>query len=670
MKPSPTPSESLPGITPFSDSLLVSFEEMRKLKGADYQPRTRHFASSGQASYTNRLFLESSPYLQQHAHNPVNWYPWGEEAFAAAKKLNRPVLVSIGYSTCHWCHIMEEESFENIEIAHYLNTNYVAIKVDREERPDIDAIYMSAVQAMTGSGGWPLNVCLTSDQKPFWGGTYFPAKDGDRGAAVGFLTVIKRIIQAFSNNREKIEQSGQQLTKHIRSSLTPADADSYPGSNIIRKALQIYRQQFDTQYGGLNQAPKFPSTLPTGLLLRAYRRLGEADLLDMVSLSLEKMADGGMYDQVAGGFHRYSTDMQWLVPHFEKMLYDNALLAVSYLEAFQVIKNPRFKKIVNEILQYVEREMISPESLFYSATDADSITSEGSREEGYYFTWTPEELDQALGKERSVLVKAYYNVKPGGNFEGRSILHLREKPADIAKQYHLTESELEEDIRSAREVLLKVRNNRNMPIRDDKILTAWNGLMISAFAKAGFVLNQPDYIQTAEAAAEAILLNLSKEGRLFRTFKDGRAKFNGFLDDYAFFIAALLDLYEASFDSRWLQKAIELDKILAKDFEDMEKGGFFMTASSSEKLIAREKPCYDGALPSENAVALLNLQRLEGFTGEKSYGLRFQKALRLFLGNPAVNPIAQAEMLKALDYSLDKPKEIVLIISENKKQGV
>jgi uncharacterized protein YyaL (SSP411 family) len=431
-----------PGIERFNKDLLDKFEKMRELRGKDYQPRTEHKRSDGWAKYTNRLFLESSPYLIQHAHNPVNWYPWGNEAFETAKKLNRPVLVSIGYSTCHWCHVMEEESYEDEEIAQYLNENYIAIKVDREERPDIDSIYMSAVQAITGRGGWPLNVWLTPDKKPFYGGTYFPARDGDRGANVGFLTLVERLKEVYDTQHDKVEKSSQQLTQIIQKMLRPKTGDRLLEEDLIKQTMTHYKISFDADFGGVSGAPKFPSSLPVRLLLRYHRRTGDEKILRMAKTTLEKMAAGGIYDQAGGGFHRYSTDRQWLVPHFEKMLYDNALLIMAYLEGYQVTGDEAFKRIAKEILRYVKRDMTSSKGAFFSATDADSPTPKGHREEGYFFTWTPAELDEVLGKDRSEVVKAYYAVSSAGNFEGRNILHTPKTATEVAKSLKIPPAQL------------------------------------------------------------------------------------------------------------------------------------------------------------------------------------------------------------------------------------
>lgn len=658
---------SPPGIEKFNTDLIKKFKKMRELRGKDYQPRTRHKGPDGWAKYTNRLFLESSPYLIQHAHNPVNWYPWGDEAFQTAKKMNRPVLLSIGYSTCHWCHVMEEESYEDEEIARYLNENYIVIKVDREERPDIDAIYMSAVQAITGRGGWPLNVWLTPDKKPFYGGTYFPARDGDRGASIGFLTLLKRLKGFYDTQQGQVEKSSQQLTRVIQQMLRPKTGDRLPGEDILHQAIEPYKRSFDPVYGGISRAPKFPSSLPIRFLFRYHRRTGEKEILKMAKLTLEKMASGGMYDHVGGGFHRYSTDKRWLVPHFEKMLYDNALLVMGYLEGYQVTGDKDFDRIVREILRYVKRDMTSPDGAFYSATDADSLTPSGHREEGYFFTWTPEELEKVLGKERAKAVKKYYSVGLFGNFEGRNILHTPKTVTKIAESLKISEKKLRAIIEESKEILYQVRSHRPPPLRDEKVLTAWNGLMISAHARAGLILGESQYIDRAVNAANFILEQLYIQNKLYRSYKDNQARHKGYLDDYAFFIAALLDLYEATYDPRWLKKAIEIDVVLEKNYEDKKNGGFLMTSNDHEKLLAREKPSYDGAEPSGNSIAILNLLRLSEFTTKESYRNRAEKALRSFSGTLTSNPVALSEMLLAVDFYLDKPKEIIIVAPKGKK---
>lgn len=652
---------SLPGIGLFDSDLLNKIEDMKKKRPKDYKPRTKHLNQNGSAKFTNRLFLESSPYLLQHAHNPVNWYPWGDEAFEMAKKLNRPVLLSVGYSTCHWCHVMEEESFENIEIAKVMNENYIAIKVDREERPDVDAIYMAAVRAMTRSGGWPMTVWLTPDRKPYYGGTYFVARDGDRGASVGFLTLLKRLKEVYDVQPDKVAESSEALAETIGKMLKPAEGGGLPSEQILHTAMDYYKGRFDQTYGGLSGAPKFPSSLPVRFLLRYHRRTGDQKALDAAVFSLKKMAEGGMYDQVGGGFHRYSTDERWHAPHFEKMLYDNALLVLAFLEAYQITKDPQFKRIAEEILKYVKREMISPEGAFYSATDADSLTPEGRREEGYFFTWTTKEIDQTLDSKNAELVKRYYNVSSQGSFEGRNILHILKPLKYVAKELNLSEGEARKKLNEARERLYQERLKRPPPIRDEKILSSWNGLMISAFAQAGLFLNEKSYIETAKKSGHFILEKLYKEGRLLRRYKDGHAGLNAYLDDYAALSAALLDLYEATGELSWLQTAIKLDKTLEEFYEDKENGGFFMTSHDHEDLLAREKPSYDGAEPSGNSIALLNLLRLHEFTLNDSYRLRIEKGFRAFSMILEKSPAALSEMLLAVDFYLDKPKEIVIV---------
>ncbi len=644
---------------------------MKKKRDQNYKPRTRHLNEDSSAKYTNRLFLESSPYLLQHAHNPVNWYPWSDEAFETARELKLPVLLSIGYSTCHWCHVMEEESFEDEEIAKYLNENYIAIKVDREERPDVDGIYMAAVQAMTGRGGWPMNTWLTPDRKPFYGGTYFPARDGDRGAGVGFYSLLQQLKSIYNAQPDNVAQQSQQLAKHIASTLGKGGrGEGLPTATILHDSFAEYKSGFDSTEGGMLGAPKFPSSLPIRFLLRYYRRTSNREALNMATLTLKKMAGGGMYDHVGGGFHRYSTDSEWLVPHFEKMLYDNALSTMDYLEGYQATDDKDFLRVTQEILRYVKRDMTSSEGAFYSATDADSQTPKGDREEGYFFTWTPKELDQALSEEASKIVKEYYAVTESGNFEGRNILHTPKDAANIAKSLNISEEKLHQVVNGAKEVLYKVRDPRPQPIRDEKILTAWNGLMISAHARSGLILGESDYIERAVIAAEFIKKNLYEGGRLFRSYKDGMRKHNAYLDDYAFYIAALLDLYEATHDIKWLNFAIELDNTLAKHYEDKSDGGFFMTSDDHEHLLVREKPASDGAEPSGNSVAVLNLLRLLEFTANDAYRKRADNALKAFHRNLTQMPTALSEMVLAVDFYLDKPKQLVIVAPKNETSKI
>jgi uncharacterized protein YyaL (SSP411 family) len=630
-------------------------------KGAGYEPRTRHRLPDGGARYTNRLILESSPYLLQHAHNPVNWYPWGDEAFLEAKRSGRPVLLSIGYSTCHWCHVMEEESFEDEEIAAYLNANYVAIKVDREERPDVDAVYMSAVQSLTGRGGWPMTTWLTPERIPFYGGTYFPARDGDRGTRMGFLTLLARLKVFYDTNPEKVVEQATTLVERVQASLEPEKGGSMPTAASLDTAMNGYRASFDKVHGGLSRAPKFPSTLPVRLLLREYERTGQAHALEMATLTLSKMGAGGMYDQVGGGFHRYSTDVEWLVPHFEKMLYDNALLSIAYLEAYQLTGNEEYERIVREILEYVAREMTAPGGGFYSATDADSLNSEGEREEGWFFTWTPQEIAAVVGADDARLVVAYYGVRPRGNFEGRSIFHV-ERPLDaVAADLGLEPAELESRLAAAKKKLYAARAFRPAPLRDDKIITSWNGLMISAMARGAFVLQDASMLDRASRAAKFVLENLVVDGRLRRTYNVGQARFEGYLDDYAFFVAALLDLFESTSELLWLTEAIRLQAELDLRYRDREAGGYFMTAADAEVLLAREKPAYDGAEPAGNSVALMNLLRLSELTLDDAYRASADEMLRGFSTVLNQRPTAVAEMLLALDFKFGRPKEVVIV---------
>ncbi len=651
----------LPGAIAPSPALVEQLRSAWNERPPDYRPRTRHLNADGTPKYTNRLFASSSPYLLQHAHNPVDWYPWGDEAFAAAKRLGRPVLLSVGYSTCHWCHVMEEESFEDEEIARYLNEHYVAIKVDREERPDVDAIYMSAVQTLTGGGGWPMTVWLTPDRQPFYGGTYFPPRDGARGSGAGFLTVLRKVEAAYREQPDRVAEAATSLAAKIRADLAGAPASGdLPGPAVLHEAATLYRRGFDERDGGMRRAPKFPSNLPIRFLLRYQRRSGDAESLRMAVLTLEHMSAGGICDQVGGGFHRYSTDAQWLVPHFEKMLYDNALLARAYLEAFQVTGRADFAGVARAILRYVGRDMTSPQGAFYSATDADSLTPSGKREEGYFFTWTPAELTEALGAERARIVAAYYAVTPAGNFEGRSILHTPRPLDAVARELGVPAKRVRAVVEESKDVLYAARAKRPAPLRDDKILAAWNGLMISAYAQAALVLGDEAYASAAARAADFVLTEMRPDGRLRRSHRAGAARHAAYLDDYAFMIAALLDLYEATGTLRWLEQAQALDAVLAAHYEDR-AGGYFATSDDHETLLAREKPSYDGAEPSGNSVQALNLQRLHELTGDDRYRQRAERTLRAFGTTLRDAPGALSEMLLAVDYWLDAPKEIVVI---------
>jgi uncharacterized protein YyaL (SSP411 family) len=649
--------------------LSQQIEAMWKKRGDAYRPRTRHLDERGMPVYTNRLFLETSPYLLQHAHNPVDWHPWGEEAFDAARSQDRPVLLSVGYSTCHWCHVMEEESFEDEEIAGFINANYIAVKVDREERPDVDAIYISAVQVIAGRGGWPMTVFLTPLREPFYGGTYFPARDGDRGVPMGFLTLLRRIRESYDNKREVVERSAGELTESVRRMLAPAAGSHIPGESILGRAVSAAKNRFDAVNGGLAGAPKFPATLPMRLLLRHWRSSGDRSCLDMAGMTLEKMAAGGMYDQVGGGFHRYSTDEKWLVPHFEKMLYDNALLVPVYIEAWQATGNPRFEAVVRSTLDYVAREMTAPEGAFFSATDADSLTPSGKREEGYFFTWTIDELSRILDPEDVRLAVRVYGMIPAGNFEGRNVLHLPQRTDAAAATLKMSTGELETALRRINARLYEQRLTRPAPLRDEKILSAWNGLMISAFARAGFAFKDADAIDRACRAADFILEKMVAGGRLGRSFKDGKVSGSGFLEDYAFFTAALLDLFAVTASPHWLKSALALDEVLAEHFEDRSSGGYFMTPDDHETMIAREKPYMDGAVPSGNTVVLMNLTRLHALTLEPSYRQRAEKGLTAFSAVMQANPSGFGGMLLALNDYLQRPPQVIAVSPEGARDG-
>jgi len=659
----------LPGAEPPTPELQQRLQQALVAEGDGYVPRTRHVLEDGSPRYSNRLLLESSPYLRQHAHNPVNWYPWGQEAFETARRLRRPILLSIGYSTCHWCHVMEEESFEDEEIAAFLNGHYVAIKVDREERPDIDAIYMQAVQLLVGRGGWPMTTWLTPDGEPFFGGTYFPARDGDRGTRKGFLSLLEEMEGIYRDQPQQVAARAKEITLRVRQSLIPEAGSSLPGEQSLGKAMQTYTSTFDSEEGGLNQAPKFPSTFPVRFVLREWKRTGRSNYRDMAALTLTKMANGGIHDQLGGGFHRYSTDRRWLVPHFEKMLYDNALLAAAYLEGFRATGNPRFATIVEQTLDYALREMMSPEGGFYSATDADSLTPSGEREEGWFFSWTPAELKGTLGEGDAALFGARYGVSPGGNFEGRSVLHVTKSVEQVRTATDLSVDDVQSTLARARSALYDARASRPAPLRDEKILTAWNGLMISALARAGFALDRQDYLDQAARTARFVLSDLRSDGRLLRSYHDGRARFNGYLDDYASLIGALLDLYESTGEIVWFQEAVGLQKVLDQRYWDPASAGYFMTSDDHEQLLTREKPAYDGAVPSGNSLALMNLVRLHALTLNDAYRARAMRQLRFFGDRLQRYPTGLSEMLLALQFQLDDPLEVIIVTAGDRAQA-
>jgi uncharacterized protein YyaL (SSP411 family) len=656
----PPPKGQPPGSIRHSDDLRAAMEESIKAKGPDYVPRTHHKHPDGSAVYTNRLALEGSPYLLQHAHNPVDWFPWGEEAFARAKELNRPVFLSVGYSTCHWCHVMERESFEDEEIAEFMNTYYVAIKVDREERPDIDAVYMDAVNALAGRGGWPMSVWLTPTGKPFMGGTYFPARDGNRGSRKGFLSILQELVHEFHTDPAGVASRAAKITARLQRFAKPRPGSGVPGAAPLHAAFKALDGRFDEEHGGFGRAPKFPRPVTFELLLRYHRRTGNARALAMVTTTLDHMSRGGMYDQIGGGFHRYSTDRPWLTPHFEKMLYDNAQLVPIYLDAYQITGRADFARIATETLDYLDREMSDPGGGFWSATDADS---EG--EEGKFFVWKLDEVKTLVGPRFGEAFAEWFGMTPRGNFEhGTNILHRPHTNLPMfTKQRGLTHFAFERTLAEGSKRLYEVRKKRIPPLTDTKVLAAWNGLAISAFARAGLVLGRDDYTARASKAASFVLDKMRSGGRLLRVYAAGTASQKGFLDDHAFLITGLLDLFEASGEPRWLREAIALQAAQDRRFA-APGGAYWYGADDNETLLVRQLPTYDGAVPSGNSTAVLNLLRLAELTTNKAYRETADKALGAMASTLTRSPTSCPRLAAALGFRLDEPKEVVIVRPE------
>ena len=604
--------------------------------------------------HTNRLIGETSPYLLQHAHNPVEWYPWGDEAFHKAKSENKPILLSIGYSACHWCHVMERESFENEAIAALMNECFVNIKVDREERPDLDEIYMNAVQMLTGRGGWPMTVFLTPERKPFYGGTYFPPED--RYGVPGFPRILKAVAQAYQERPQEVEKSQQQILNGLNRLGNFQESQRPFSPDLIARSADQLSQSYDPDYGGLGRAPKFPNAGALELFLRCYKRSKEPRFLEMAIHTLTQMARGGIYDHLGGGFHRYSVDDKWLVPHFEKMLYDNAQLVRGYSELFCITGNPFFKRIVEETMDYLLREMIQPEGGFYSTQDADS---EG--EEGKFFIWTYDAIMSVLGNEVGEIFCRIYDVSEMGNFEGRNILHTVITAEQASKYFKRDLSEIERLIADARTKLFQQREKREKPFRDEKLLTSWNGLMLSGLAEAVKTAPEERYLEAAKKTVDFVLARLYQGGVLLHTYKDGQAKLRGYLDDYAFLAAALLDLYEVILDRSLLNNAARLAETMIQEFWDDIDGGFFYTGKSHEQLISRSKPIFDSSIPSGNSIATLVLLRLYHYLGRDDYLQRAEKVLRLHYEAMGKQPFGFTHMLMALDFYLEKPREIVVV---------
>jgi uncharacterized protein YyaL (SSP411 family) len=602
----------------------------------------------------NRLAAEKSPYLLQHADNPVDWLPWGEEAFARARDLDRPIFLSVGYSTCHWCHVMEHESFEDAEVAALMNRAFVCIKVDREERPDVDHVYMTACQMMTGSGGWPLTILMTPDRKPFFAGTYIP-----RGTMLAF---IPRVEAAWKDDRDALVRDAGRVAGALEAAMTHARGDEV-GLDAIRRGFTELAARYDSTYGGFGGRPKFPTPHNLLFLLRYWKRTGDTTALDMVERTLERMRRGGICDQVGFGFHRYSTDAQWFVPHFEKMLYDQALLLLAYTEAFQATGRPLFRQTALEIAEYVARDLSAREGGFTSAEDADS---EG--EEGKFYVWTMDQLRETLGDDAAFAAE-YFGADPAGNFReeatghrsGGNILFVTRPPEEAARAAGVGEAELARRVERVRERLLGARARRVRPHLDDKVLTDWNGLMIAALARSGRVLDRADHMERAVRAAEFIEAKLATgRGGLLHRYRDGEAAIEGMLDDYAFYAWGTIELYEATFDERWLERAISTTRAMMERFGEDPPAGFFLTAAGAESLLVRPREVYDGATPSGNSVAMLNLARLARLTGDMGFDAAARAVGRGFAGQVSSAPAAHTHLLAAADFLLGPSLEVVV----------
>jgi uncharacterized protein YyaL (SSP411 family) len=608
----------------------------------------------------NHLFKENSPYLQQHAFNPVDWYPWVEEAFTKARSESKPIFLSIGYSTCHWCHVMEKESFEDNNIAEMMNEVFISIKVDREERPDIDQIYLAVCQMLTGSGGWPLTIIMTADKKPFFAGTYFPKES--RTGKIGMSQLISRIRELWNSKREEILKSAEDISRSLTQAATPRIAIEIDES-IFEKAFDELKRNFDSEYGGFGTAPKFPTAHHLTFLLRYWKRKENDEALNMVKKTLFEMRKGGIYDQVGFGFHRYSTDREWIVPHFEKMLYDQALLSIIYTEAYQATKNKLYKTTAEEIISYVLRDMTSVDGGFYCAEDADS---EGK--EGKFYVWSEHEIKSILGADSEIIIKMF-GVKSSENWSDNNhnyssysnILHFKNGLKELSDESGLSLVEICDKINSARELLFACRDRRIHPFKDDKILTDWNSLMISALSRASSVFENRAYMLSAEKAMNFILEKMrTSQGKLLHRYRNGDSGLNANIDDYAFLIAALLDLYEVTFKTVYLKNAIVMNDALIKHFWDEKDGGFFFTSDDAEALIIRSKEIYDGAIPSGNSASILNLIRLARITGNFEYENKAYKIINVISKNLSSTPSSYTQALTALDFVYGPSYEIVI----------
>jgi uncharacterized protein YyaL (SSP411 family) len=602
----------------------------------------------------NRLADETSPYLLQHRDNPVDWYPWGPEAMERARAEDRPILLSVGYSACHWCHVMAHESFEDEATARLMNELYVNVKVDREERPDVDSVYMTAVQQMTQHGGWPMTVFLTPDGAPFYGGTYFPPEP--RHGMPAFQQVLAAVAEAYHERRGDVEKSAAELRDVLQqgSLARPTPGKLEPG--VLDRAYRGLASRFDPRHGGFGGAPKFPQPMLLDFMLRQWKRADDPQALRMVEQTLRRMAAGGMYDHLGGGFHRYSVDARWLVPHFEKMLYDNALLSRAYLHGWMATGHEPYRRVVEQTLGYVLREMTSPEGAFYSAQDADS---EG--EEGRFYVWSADEVDALLGPEEGALFRGYYDVTEEGNFEGSNILHAERPIAQAAREAGVTEERLHDVVERGRDVLYSARSKRVWPGRDDKVLTAWNAMMVHSLAEAGRATGRTEWISAAARCADFLLAELRPAGRLLRTWKDGRAKIDAFLEDHALLADALLALYEATFEPRRLDEARALADAMLERFWNEEEGAFYDTAADAEKLVVRPRDLFDNATPSGNSVAVGVLLKLGRILGEPRYAQVGRRVLESLVEVSGRVPMGFGHLLCAMDFELATPREVAFI---------
>jgi len=609
----------------------------------------------------NRLVKEKSPYLLQHAENPVNWYPWGEEAFQAARKEDKPVFLSIGYSTCHWCHVMARESFQDPEVAELMNSNFISIKVDREERPDIDDIYMTVCQMLTGTGGWPLNVILTPDRKPFFAATYIPREN--RFGRTGMLSLVPKIAQLWDNSREEVSDSAEKITAAIRDS-DVTGGEEIPGEDLLEETYREIEEMFDEEYGGFGIAPKFPVPHKLQFLLRYFKRTGREKAMVMIERTLRAMRAGGIFDQVGGGFHRYSTDRTWLLPHFEKMLYDQAGMIMVYTDAWRITGNPEYKAAAGEIIRYVLRDMTSPEGAFYSAEDADS---EG--EEGRFYLWRTGEIGKILNERELELAIDLFNIREEGNFReqstgkrtGGNIPYINGSAESLAERFKMDEEEFGRLVDSIREKLFSARRKRVRPSRDEKVLTDWNGMMIAALARAGAAFDREDYTAAAAGAADFILKEMrDSKGRLLHRFKDGEAGISGFVDDYAFMALGLIELYQSNFALKYLAGAVEYVHTAFRYLWDSSAGGFFTAPEYEETVIARKKQIHDGAMQSGNSVMALNLVRLSKLTGDHGLEKAAEDLLKAFSETVRLSPSAYSGFMAGLDFALGPSHEVVI----------